>query len=412
MEFYYWLRETTDAKVKVVYCIIRIDGDESVDFSTKIKVKPVQWNQKEQNFEGKNSSANEKDLLALEKRLKEVKTEIEFENPNQPVSANDVVQRHRSALKSENEQRAKKVVYFRDCMRIFMKYRALLSEHDRITKSTFDVANAKVTILTNYLTNKNYNRLKPTEITEKFMQQLKEDFIADGYADSTIAKYESFIKTILKYSRKKDLIKFSTLQDYSIEQAEESEPIYPTERELNRMIEVANQSDKYAKVMDIYLFCAYTSLSIGDYNRLSEDNFELDSDGDLMILTPRGKTGTMQRIPLNQDFFNLIEKFKCETKNCLLLPKKNKQEKDIYLNLPKMSGVKLNEYLKEIAAQAYVQKHLTFHSSRRFHVSYLINTKKVDSLIVREVAGWKDDRQIKKYTMIDYSTIKSSVLKE
>lgn len=82
----------------------------------------------------------------------------------------------------------------------------------------------------------------------------------------------------------------------------------------------------------------------------------------------------------------------------------------MYLDLPKMSGVNL--YLKEIATFAQVNKHLTFHSSRRFQVSYLINVKKVDSLILREVVALKDDRQVKKYALIDYATIKNSVLKE
>jgi integrase len=412
MEFYYWLRDTSNPKFKTVYCIVRIDGDESVDFSTKIKIQPFQWNQKEQCFEGKNSSTNEKDLKCLERRLKEIKEEIEIENPKEPISPNEIVSRHREAKKNEKAKRAKVVVYFRDCMRDYMKNRTLMAEHGRITESTFDVANGKVVILMQYLAKKNFNRLKPHEITEKFMQQFKEDFIEDGYADSTIAKYESFIKTVLNYSRKKEIIKFSTLQDYSIEQPEEKDPIYPTRRELDRMIMMADGSEKYMKVMDIYLFCAYTSLSIGDYERLSEDNFELDSDGDLMILTPRGKTGTLQRIPLNKDILNLLEKFKTELKSGILLPKKNKKEKEVYLNLPDMSGVKLNEYLKEIALLANVKKHLTFHSSRKFQASFLINTQKVDSLIVREVLGWKDDRQFKRYTKIDYSTIKSHVLKE
>ena len=412
MEFYYWLRETTKPKFKTVNCIIRIDGDESVDFSTKIKVQVFQWNQKEQCFEGKGSSVNEKDLKNLERRLREIKDEIEIENPKQPVSPNEVVQRHRQSKKSETATRAKKVVYFRDCIRDYMKNRALLSEHDRITESTFGVASGKVTILTDYLSRKGYNRLRPQEITEKFMQQLKEDFIEEGYKDSTIAKYESFIKSILTHSRRKQLIQYSNLQDYSIEQAKENDPIYPTEKELKRMVMFADGSDKYMKVMNIYLFCAYTSLSIGDYNRLSEDNFELDVDGDLMILTPRGKTGTLQRIPLNQDLLCLLEKFKNDSKIGILLPRINKEEKSVYLDLPKMSNVKLNAYLKEIAALAEVNKHLTFHSSRKFHVSYLINTVRVSSLIVREVVGWKDDRQFAKYATIDYATIKGLVLKE
>ena len=411
MEFYYWLRDTTNPKFKTVNCIIKIDGDESVDFSTKIKIQRHQWNPKEQCFEGKNSSTNEKDLKSLEDRLKEIKAEIESENPKEPVSSNEVVQRHRDTKKSETAKRAKKVVLFRDCIRAYMKNRALMTEHERITGSTFEVAESKVKVLINYFQKKALNRLKPYEISEKFMQQLKEDFIEDGYADSTIAKYESFIKTILTHSRKKELIKYSTLQDYTIQQAEEPEPIYPTQKELARMIFVAADSERFTKVMDIYLFCAYTSLSIGDYNNLTEDNFDVDDDGDLMIFTPRGKSGTLQRIPLNESFVQLLEKFKTNLKSDILLPIKSMEGEKVFLALPKMSGVNLNKYLKEIAVLASVEKHLTFHSSRKFQVSHLINDLKVDSIIIREIVGWKDDRQFKRYSKIDYSTIKSHVLK-
>jgi len=206
IEFYYWLRNTTKPKIKTVNCIVRIDGDESVDFSTKIKVQPFQWNQKEQCFEGKESSDNEKDLKNLEQRLREIKKELELENPEGPISSNSVIQRHRKFRKVETVIRAKKAVYFRDFMRNYMKNRAMLSKHKQITESTFGVAAAKVMILTNYLSRKGYDLLRPQEITDKFMQQLKEDFIEDGYKKSTIAKYEAFVNSILMFAWRDELI--------------------------------------------------------------------------------------------------------------------------------------------------------------------------------------------------------------
>ncbi len=393
MEFYYWLRDTTNPKFKTVNCIIKIDGDDSIDFSTKIKILKHQWNQKEQCFEGKNSSINEKDLKALERRLREIKDQIQLESPNAPINPNEVVQQHRNAKKSEKDQRTKKVVYFRDCMRDFLISEGKRAEHERIVDSTYEVANSRVKILMEYLNKQNLNRIRPLEINEAFLEKLKEDFIENGYSDSTIAKYQFFVKRVLKNARKKGLILYHNAQDYEVELPKEKDPIYVTSKELNRMIEAANGHESYQDTMDIYRFCCYTSLSYIDYHTLHAGNFDTDEDGTLWIYTSRDKTGTRQRIPLHQRAIDIIEKY------------------EGIENLPKKSNQKLNKNIKIIAALAKVDKYLTFHSSRRFYVDYLLNEKKTDTIIIGEVVGWKDPlRMIKKYAIIDARTIKEKVL--
>ena len=411
MELYFYYR-SLEAKPNygAINCIVNIDGDKSTPYSTRIRVHRKNWNTEEKCFEGKNSSKNEKTLKLFAKRLEEIKEEIEAQNPNSLISANDIINRHRAEQKNENVNRKKKTLLFRDCLREFMKLRDILVENKRITPSTYEVAQSKVKVLMDYLLKKNLERIQPHQISQSFMQKLKEDFIESGYSDSTIAKYESFIKSVLITARKKELIDFSSLQDYRIETPPEKEPIYPTKRELDRMIAEAHSNTKYTKTMEIYLFCCLTSLSIGDYLSLCEDDFGIDDDGTMWICKERGKTETWQRIPLSDQVMNLIEKYKTNNKTCVKLPIREKG-KPVFLDLPKMTNQKLNEYLKEITDKANIKKELTFHSSRRFQVDNIINELKVDSLIAREVLGWKSDRQFKIYTKIAQSTIKSHILK-
>jgi hypothetical protein len=43
MQFYYWLRKPANKPIGSVTCIIKIDGDDSVDVSTKIGVNQKDW---------------------------------------------------------------------------------------------------------------------------------------------------------------------------------------------------------------------------------------------------------------------------------------------------------------------------------------------------------------------------------
>ena len=72
MEFYYWLRKPAIKSIGSVTCIIKIDGDESVDVSTKIRVNAKNWDQAEKCFTGKDAARNEKDLKQFERRIKDV----------------------------------------------------------------------------------------------------------------------------------------------------------------------------------------------------------------------------------------------------------------------------------------------------------------------------------------------------
>ena len=348
MEIYFFFR-SLEAKPNhgAINCIVNIDGDKSIPYSTRIRVHRKNWNTEEKCFEGKNSSKYEKTLKLFIKRLEEIKDELEALNPNSLISANDIINFHRLELKNENKQRKKKTILFRDCLREYMKLRSILAENNRITQSTLNVAQSKLKVIMDYLIKNELERIQPKQITEGFMQKLKEDFIESGYSDSTIAKYEAYIKSVLLIARKKELIQYSSLQDYRIETPPEKDPVYPTQKELDRMIAIAHSDPKYTKTMEIYLFCCFTSLSIGDYLSLSENDFGKDEDGTMWISKERGKTDTWQRIPLNDQAMKLIERHKTTDKVGILLPMLE-NHKPVYLDLPRLSNQKLNDYLNAV----------------------------------------------------------------
>ncbi|MDI9872944.1 hypothetical protein [Flectobacillus rivi] len=66
MSFYYWFREGAIKDQGVIYCEIRVDGEKSVPFSTKIKLHRKHWNSKEQCFNGKESDKHQKTAYSIQ----------------------------------------------------------------------------------------------------------------------------------------------------------------------------------------------------------------------------------------------------------------------------------------------------------------------------------------------------------
>ena len=138
MEFYYWLRKPPIKPIGSVTCIIKIDGDESVDVSTKIRVNAKNWNQAEKCFMGKDAARNEKGLKQFERRIKDVYDEILAEYPKAPVNPNEVVKRHREGLKEDSSVRQRKIHLFRECMREYLLHQSELVNAERLSVNTFD----------------------------------------------------------------------------------------------------------------------------------------------------------------------------------------------------------------------------------------------------------------------------------
>jgi hypothetical protein len=69
MSFYYWFRESSIKDYGVIYREIRVDGEKSVPFSTKIKLHRKHWNSKEQCFNGKESDKHQKTAYLSNYRL-------------------------------------------------------------------------------------------------------------------------------------------------------------------------------------------------------------------------------------------------------------------------------------------------------------------------------------------------------
>lgn len=128
---------------------------------------------------------------------------------------------------------------------------------------------------------------------------------------------------------------------------------YLTEEELH-VLETETLSKHSHKIArDIFVFSCYTGLAYCDVYSLTKDNIAFGIDGNKWLMTQREKTATKVRVPLLDAAIAIIEKYTGNPK-CIQTGKL----------LPVYSNQKMNKYIKEVAKELKIEKHLTFHIAR------------------------------------------------
>lgn len=306
MTFYYWFREGIKPDKGVIYCEIRIDGVKSVPISTKVKLARKNWNSAEQCFEGKDAAKNARIIEFWELRFKQIYHEIISEKPNEPIAPTEILIRHRGA--SSLERKVRQYPTFLECFKEFLRTQEELVKADKLSEQTVKIFRAKYIMLKEYLAFKGLDKIKSDNISATLCEEFKHYLLINRYEASTIEKYLFLIKRVTAFANSRGLAKSKPLDNYKIEKAKSKDPISLTKYELDKMDKL-ELSEKLRKTVDIYRFCAETSLSFCDYNTLDETEYELDEDGTPWIVLGRDKSDTPQRIPLNDKALEIFNKY-------------------------------------------------------------------------------------------------------
>lgn len=391
MSFYYWFREGSIKDHGVIYCEIRVDGEKSVPFSTKIKLHRKHWNSKEQCFNGKESSKHQKMLDFYELRFTQIYTQISYEKPNEPIRPSEILDRHRFAHVGERKTK-EKVMEFIEVFKEFLADQNKLLKAEKLREITVRGKEAKYSIIREYLGKKKLISISIKEANSSFLDEFKFYLQTSKYRDSTIEKYLVLIKEVSTYGASKGYCKERVLDDYKIEKAKTKEPVSLTKEEMDKM-EALELSPIQRTTLDIYRFCAETSLSYTDYISLSDEDIEIDKEKTIWIKLSREKTDTSQRIPLNSKALEIFQQYGGAAL------------------MPKLSNYRLNIHIKIIAKMAKIRKHITFHTSRKSFVDYSLNELAMPATTIQAMVGWKDTKQLSRYAKVKDSTIKKQFLK-
>lgn len=138
-----------------------------------------------------------------------------------------------------------------------------------------------------------------------------------------------------------------------------------TPQEFQRIREVTLHTESLKRVRDLFVFQTYTCLAYTDLIAFNSKNIQ-EVKGKKVYVGKRGKTKEAFTIPLFPEALDILKKYRN--------------------NLPVLSNVKYNEYLKVLAQTAKIDKPLSSHWARHTGATLLLNNG-VSMQIVSRICG-------------------------
>lgn len=156
------------------------------------------------------------------------------------------------------------------------------------------------------------------------------------------------------------------------------EPVFLTEEEVKLIKEYAPNYGYLERAKDLFLFQCYTGLAYADLMAFTKDSIQL-LDGYKTIRSNRVKT--------DENFISLF------------LPEAESIADKYKYELPRLTNQKYNEYLKEVASGAGINKVMTSHTARHTFATYLLN-KNIPIETVSRALGHTNIKQTQHYARL------------
>ncbi len=176
---------------------------------------------------------------------------------------------------------------------------------------------------------------------ERFNKYLKEQ----GYEQNTIWSYHKRMKKLLNRAVKNNLLESNPYQHFKVRK-EPGIRDFLTMDELERLAKTIKNKkipEHYLRLGRVFLFSCYTGLRYSDVKKLKWKDVQKDK-----VYLKTEKSAKPVSIPLSN-------------KAIKYLPKREEPDKTVFYVV---SNQKANQYLKEIAKSAEIEKKLTYHVSR------------------------------------------------
>ncbi|WP_245693458.1 site-specific integrase [Salinimicrobium catena] len=173
-----------------------------------------------------------------------------------------------------------------------------------------------------------------------------------------------------------------------------------TEKEITAIERLRFPTERLEVVRDLFIFSCYTGISFGDIMLLSAENLMSGEDGNDWIITKRKKTLNPVKIPLLSKAQRIILKYRDSPRTV------------VYDSLlPRISNQKANAYLKEIQAQAKINKKLTFHLARHTFATTITLSNGVPLETISKLLGHSELRTTQIYAKVVEKKVSEDMMK-
>lgn len=395
MKTTFLIKKSGSSEIKTVYVQFYFEGKKTV-IGTRFKINQNDW---ESGFPKHTNSTKtlRSDLLEYQSKLEDFICEIMKSKERMPT-----VEELKAKVDILNN--GEKQEYLTD---IFDQY--IKAKSKELSPNTL-----KITKKANQLLGEYSNKLCFADITPAFNLRFQNFLLERGTQNVTANNYIRKIRAMLNWSFKQRITKNDVAQYITLFK-EIEKPIFVVEEDELQAIEhgynlknnkQVELGERLERIRDLFLFGSYTGLRFEDLQRLTKNNF---NNGKIKVLTE--KTLEPVVIPLIPEALYIWNKY-------------NQQ-------LPQISNVKANVYLKELFALHGLDRKvleveqkggdivkiysplfeaITFHKSRK---TFIVNALKagIPTEIVMKLSGHKQHKTFRKYVSFAENVLEVEMMK-
>lgn len=340
-------------------------------FSTKVYVKPCQWDSK------RRAIRNHPNMDVLNQHLHSFITELERIEMEALQNGRDF------SLKDLKDTGSGTPLSFTS----FMKNEIM---HSNLKLSTLKNHLSTLHVLTEYKTEVLFN-----DLNFNFLCDFEYYLLKQKYHRNTIAKHMKHMKRYINLAINKDLFDLQKypFRKYKIKY-QESKRTHLTPEELHRLeiLELGGRRT-LRRSLDMFLFSCYTGLRFSDIASITRDNFHYIDDK-LWLIYSSVKTDVSVRLPL----FLLFEG------KSLPIYERYKHNTRTLFNIPVSANSNVNKQLRKICLLASIDKKVSFHTARHTNATLLLYNG-ANITTVQKLLGHKSVRTTEIYSNIMDMTI-------
>lgn len=340
-------------------------------FSTKVYVKPCQWDSK------RRAIKNHPNMDVLNQHLHSFVAELER------IEMEALQNGREFSLKDLKDTGPGTPLSFSS----FMKNEIM---HSNLKLSTLKNHLSTLHVLTEYRTDVLFN-----DLNFNFLCDFEYYLLKQKYHRNTIAKHMKHMKRYINLAINKDLFDLQKypFRKYKIKY-QESKRTHLTPEELYRLETVQVGGRRTLKrSLDMFLFSCYTGLRFSDIASITRDNFHYIDDK-LWLIYSSVKTDVSVRLPLFLLFdgksIPIYERYQHNTRTLF--------------NIPVSANSNVNKQLRKICLLASIDKKVSFHTARHTNATLLLYNG-ANITTVQKLLGHKSVRTTEIYSNIMDMTI-------
>lgn len=209
-----------------------------------------------------------------------------------------------------------------------------------------------------------------------------------GISNNPTVKYIQTFRSLITIAIKYDWLAKDPFLLYD-KKVKRKDAIFLTKEEIKRIENVELSSERLQIVRDIFILNCYVGYAPVDLFNLKYDNISIGNDGQKWIIMDRQKTGSNSDVPLLPKAETIINKYKtdpyCIKYGCVI---------------PLRSNQKMNQYLKEVAACAKINKNLTMYLARHSFATTVILANGLSMEVLSKMLGHSNLRMTAHYGKI------------